>query len=109
LAGFYPEDALDALMVDEAMETMNELMMKTPQNADVEEKKKARKEFQQEDQMTKWFKFLEARIQAAGGQGFVESFPSIADVSLWLMCEGIKSGNWDYIDDTFVDGFPGIM
>lgn len=107
MAGFYPEDALDALIVDEAMETMNELMMKTPQNADVEEKKKARKEFQG-GQMTKWFTFLESRIQAAGGEGFVKSFPSIADLSLWLMCEGIKSGSWDYIDPTFVDGFPGI-
>jgi glutathione S-transferase len=46
LAGFFPTDPLEALVVDEAMECMNELMSEAPKGGTPEELKEKRQAFQ---------------------------------------------------------------
>mmetsp|Transcript_27151 Transcript_27151/g.40103 ORF Transcript_27151/g.40103 Transcript_27151/m.40103 type:complete len:207 (-) Transcript_27151:147-767(-) len=109
LGGFYPlENHLEALIVDEAMDSMNELMAAAPQNSDETELLKLRKEFQ-EGAMTKYATFLEGLIQSNGGTGFV-STPSIADLTLWGgTVKGVASGDWTGIDSDFFDKYEGII
>jgi prostaglandin-H2 D-isomerase / glutathione transferase len=107
LAGFYPEDPLQALVVDEVMDSCNEIMGSVPRDADEEEKKTKRKEWQ-EGAFTKFANFIESRIQAAGGTHVVKE-PSIADLILKGLVDGFKSGYFDYIDTDFFDKYPGIM
>jgi len=106
LAGFYPEDPLEGLKVDEAMDTLNELMSKAPHGGStVEEKKAARQEYQKTT-MTQFFGFLEKRIQDSGGKS-IASTPSIADIVLQSFVQTIKDGFWDHIDKDFFDSYPG--
>ena len=93
-------------MVDEAMDSCNEIMGMVPKGADEEEKKKKRKEWQ-EGALTKFANFVESRIQASGGTRFVKE-PSIADLILSGLVDGLKSGYFDYIDTDFFDKYPGI-
>jgi hypothetical protein len=44
MAGFYPDDLLEALVVDESMDTCSEIMSTAPQDPDPEAKKKKRQE-----------------------------------------------------------------
>jgi hypothetical protein len=84
-AGFYPKDgALDALVVDEALQTMNELADKIPFFGFADEAdKKAQREAFQANEMTPYFKFLESRIQTFGdGKRFVKSCWTVADGEL---------------------------
>ena len=107
LGGFYPEDPLQALIVDEAIESLNELMAVAPKHSDPEELLKLRKEYQ-DGVMTKYVDFLEGLIQKNGGVGFA-STPSIADLTLSGTVKSIQSGDWTGIDATYFDSYPGIM
>lgn len=109
LAGFYPEDPLQALGVDEAMDCINEMVDKFPFGPfeSEDEKKAARQEFQK-GPATKYADFAEKKIQATGGKGFA-STPSVADVMLMCQVSSIQSGLMDYIDTGFYDSYPGIM
>lgn len=80
-AGFYPKDDLEALVVDEALETMNELSDKIPFTGFVDEDdKKAKRQAFQSNEMTTFFNHLESRIQTFGdGKRFVKSCWTVAD------------------------------
>lgn len=108
LAGFYPSDPLEALVVDEAMDTLSEMMSKIPRGNDENEKKVNREEYQATF-MTAAAKLLESRIMKyGGGKGFVSS-PSVADLFLAGVLQFIGTGFYDYIDTKFFDSYPGIM
>ncbi|KAI2507742.1 glutathione transferase [Fragilaria crotonensis] len=106
LAGFYPADPLEALVVDEVMDTCNEILnglfASFPQ-----EKKRKRLEWQ-EGPLTKCTNLIESRIQASGGVSVAKA-PSVADLMLKGVVDGIKRGFFDYIDATFFDNYPGIL
>lgn len=108
LAGWYPADPWQALVVDEVMESLNELMSKTPRSADPDEFKQLRQDYQRTT-MTKYANFVEAAIQRNGGVGVVALQPSIADLALRLLVQGVAQGNWDHVDPHFFETFPGIM
>jgi glutathione S-transferase len=107
LGGFYPTDPVQALIVDEAIESLNELMAVAPKHSDPEELLKLRKEFQA-GVMTKYADFFEGLIQKNGGVGFA-STPSIADLTLWGTVKSIRTGDWTGIDATFFDSYKGIV
>lgn len=107
LGGFYPDDPLQALCVDEVMDTLNELTARAPRAKDPDEMKVAREHFQK-DTMTKYASFLEDLIQTNGGVGF-GSTPSIADIALRSSVESIRSGMWDHIDPKFFESYKGIV
>ncbi len=84
-AGYYPQDdELEALVVDEALETMNELSSKIPfQGFADEEDKKAKRQAFQANEMTVYFQLVESRIQTFGeGKRFVKSSWTVADGEL---------------------------
>ena len=107
LAGLYPEDTLQALIVDEAMDTINELAGKAPQGGTDEEKKEKRRAYQT-NEMTKFFGLIESRIQHFGGGTTICGVPSVADLHLMVTVQGLQSGFWDFIDVHFFKDFPGI-
>lgn len=107
LAGFYPEDPLEALAVDEAMDCMNEVVALFPWVAATEEEKKTKREAFQQTIMTKYAEYAEKKIQLAGGTSFA-STPNVADVMLMTQVDPVTSGIYDYIDTKFYDAYPGI-
>lgn len=107
LADYYPEDPLEALAVDEAMDCMNELISLFPFVAATEEEKKTKREEFQKSTMTTYAEYAEKKIQLAGGTSFA-STPNVADVMLMTQVASVASGNMDYIDPKFYDAYPGI-
>jgi glutathione S-transferase len=118
LADFYPSDPLEGLVIDEAMECLNELMAEAPKGGTDEELKEKRQAFQH-GKMTQISKLLESRIQVSGhGKGFskqpcVEDVghtrkPCVADLALYMTVQSISGGDWTYIDANYFEQFPGI-
>jgi hypothetical protein len=95
------------LVVDEAMDTCIDLIVSCPKDTDVEEKKRKRLEWQ-EGSLTKSANLIESRIQASCGASVTKA-PSVADLILKGVVEGIKGGFFDYIDTNFFDTYPGIL
>lgn len=88
LGGFYPTDhdhPLQALVVDEVMETCSELMSKAPRSRDKEELKRLRQEFQ-ENTMTRYSSFLEGIVsknkESTGSSLVVGTTVKVADLSV---------------------------
>jgi glutathione S-transferase len=106
LAGFYPDDPLEALVVDEVLETCNEIMGKAPNDKDEDEKKKKRIEWQN-DGLTQYAEFLESRVQSGGGKS-VSSKPSVADLAIGTLVKTFEGGLFDHIDTDFFAKYPGI-
>jgi hypothetical protein len=108
MAGFYPEDILEALVVDEVMDTCSEIMSTAPQDPDPEAKQKKRQEWKV-GALTKFSNQIEKRIQEAGGKSVIAA-PSVADLAVWAVVDGIKGGNYDHVEPTFFDAsYPGIL
>jgi glutathione S-transferase len=107
LAGFYPDDPLEALAVDEAMDCMNEVISKFPWMAATEEEKKSKREEFQKTTMKKYADYYEKKIQLAGGSSFA-SKPNVADAMLMTQVAAVISGMYDYIDKDFYSAYPGI-
>jgi len=106
LAGWYPEDPLEALEVDEVLESLNEMQSMAPRSSDPEEFKKLREEFQATT-MTKFSKFVESIIERNGGVGVAKK-PSIADLGIKFIVDSIASGDWTHVDAKFFESYPGI-
>ena len=51
---------------------------------------------------------MKVAIQAAGGAS-VATGPSVADLIVKGIVEGIRNGFFDYIDTNFFDAYPGIL
>jgi glutathione S-transferase len=98
LSGFYPDDFVQALCVDEALDTLNELKALF---------KKSTGEFQ-DGTLTKYANLLESIIQNSGGVGFC-STPSIADLELQALVEEVRNGLWDHVDPKFFESYKGIV
>jgi glutathione S-transferase len=96
------------LAVDEALDSMNEMVSLFPFGPGTEEEKKQQRQEFQKGPATKYAAFAEKKIEAAGGKGFA-STPSVADVMLMCQVNAIKSGVFDYIDTNFYDSYPGIL
>lgn len=109
LAGLYPDnDPLEALVVDEVMDSVNELISKLPRVAPTpEEFETLRKEYQA-NLMTKYATFVEGIIQRNGGVGIVSTF-SVGDMALHTAFKNLTSGRFEPIDPNFLDNYPGIL
>jgi prostaglandin-H2 D-isomerase / glutathione transferase len=108
LAGFYPQDLLEALVVDEVMDAINELRSKSPRSPDKEELKKLRQDYQATT-MTQYAGFFENIIAQNGSSLVVGQTVTVADLSLWSLVQAVATGSWDYVDAGFFNAYPGIL
>lgn len=108
LADLYPTDPVQAMYVDEVMETLNEMISSFPTSKDEEEKKKLREEFAATT-MKKYVDFMESVIQHNSGGKGVAKTPSVADLLLKEIVGMVRAGFMDYIDKEYFDAYPGIL
>jgi prostaglandin-H2 D-isomerase / glutathione transferase len=104
LAGMYPDDPLQALYVDEVMETANELASMFPRKGSLSDDdfKAARQDFQKTT-MTRVADFLESIIQSnGGGSSVAKGRASVGDLMIHGMVQMI-------VDTDFFKTYPGIM
>jgi glutathione S-transferase len=115
LAGFYPtENPLEALVVDEVLDSCSELLNKIPGRfcEDKEALKKLRMEFQ-EKTLTQYASFLErivARNKATFGSSLVVGKTvTVADIFVNGVIKAFSSGSFDYLDTDFFNTYPGLL
>jgi len=106
-AKWYPSDDVEAMLVDEVFDNLNELMSKAPRSKDPAEMEKLRKEFEA-GTMTTMAKYLEEKIQTNGGCYVVGETPTMADMGIQQIVKSIQSGMWDHINKDFWEAYPGI-
>lgn len=108
LADMYPADPIQALYVDEVMETINDMISAIPSSEDEEEKKKLREEFGA-SKMKKYCDFIEKVIQDNGGGKSVAKSPNVADLIIRGCVGMVQTGFMDYIDKDYFKAYPGWL
>lgn len=98
LAGLYPENAWEAALCDEAMDTIEDLMNQiVPTLFMPEEKKiKARKELA-EGPIPFFLERLEARLVERGGEYFADNRFTVADLKVYLLTHFLSSGALEFV------------
>eukprot|EP00123_Amoebidium_parasiticum_P019703 comp31182_c0_seq1/m.47250 comp31182_c0_seq1/g.47250 ORF comp31182_c0_seq1/g.47250 comp31182_c0_seq1/m.47250 type:complete len:209 (-) comp31182_c0_seq1:502-1128(-) len=107
LANLYPTDAWEAAIVDEVVDTIediNQIVVNTFELKD-EEKKRAR-EAMLVHPLPWFFKGLEGRLKQAGTGYFVGEKLTIADLQVYDALSWVKSGILDHVPTTVLDGYP---
>ena len=115
LAGWYPkDDPVNELIVDEVMDTLNELVDSFPRkqrdaNGDDAKFKELRQEFEKTS-LKKYLEFIESWItEKNGGIYCVGNSPTVADLQLVLSVKMLQSGFMDHISKDVCDTYTGIM
>jgi glutathione S-transferase len=95
-AKLYPTHAVKALAIDEALDIVQDTTSKCPQHPDDDTKKKLREEYA-EGKCKAYCQQLSNLVEKSGGPFLTGADMTIADLQcVFLMCDGIASGSWDY-------------
>ena len=120
LAGWYPTDPIESLIVDEVLDTLNELMSGVPRkathaNGDEGKYKELRQEYQNTT-LKHCLRFVENFIitnakknPQSKGVYIVGNSPTIADLALSMTHKSIAGGDWDHISPTVFVDYPLIV
>jgi len=113
LSGMYPDDTVERLLVDElldSVEDMNNMMAPTMKEKDPEKKKLMRLALMEKDKLPYWFHKFEKRLEENEKRGFKSGYfvgygLTIADLKFYFQIKTILCGNLDYIDgEKLVEG-----
>lgn len=104
LAGLYPQDAYQALLCDEIAYVIEENLIKLgPTFRMTGEEQKAAREALVNGSIPVYLRWLEQKLQAAGGEYFVGGALSIADLRVFVDVRTLNSGRLDHIPTDLVE------
>lgn len=103
LAGLYPDDPMQALYCDEAMDAAEDLTHVIVRTFGLEgdELKKAREELVS-GWITTFLKGLEGLLVRGGGEYFADNRLTVADLKLFLITQWLTSGGLDHVPTDIV-------
>lgn len=109
-AGLYPEDAVQALYCDEAMEAVEDLLHHIVATFGLEgEELKAAREKLVDGWFTTFVKGLDGLLQRGGGSYFADRRLTVADLKVYMQVRSLRSGTLDHVPADFVDELaPGL-
>jgi glutathione S-transferase len=104
LAGLYPKDDLQAALCDEVMDATEDIATRIGNTIalDEEGKKKAREQLAA-GPIQRFLEQIQARLQAGGGEWFVEKRLTVADLKVSGWIRWLRSGALDHIPKDLVD------
>ena len=103
-AGLYPEDSWQAFKCDEIMEALEDVLHFTVRTFGLQgEELKAVRQKLADETLTKYLKFLNARLDAAGGKYFADGRLTVADLKVFVWIRGLKSGVLDHVPPDLTD------
>lgn len=110
LSGLYPKDDWNAARVDEVMDAVEDITTRIGSTIRLEDeaKKKTREELAA-GPIPRFLQQLEARLQAGGGEWFVENRLTVADLKCYLLTRWLKSGVLDHIPAGIVDRHAPLL
>lgn len=104
LTGLYPEDAWQAALCDEMLDTVEDMWVyfgATMGIKDAEELKAAREKLVSE-RYDHYLKMMSERLQDAGGEFFADNRLTVADLQVMIICRALGSGKFDHISTDIV-------
>jgi len=110
LAGLYPTDAYQALLCDEVLEALEEVNVKlgTTFGLTGEALKEARTVLAN-GTFPKYLGWLQAQLQAHGGDYFADQRLTIADLKVFVFVRGLNSGRLDHIPGDLVEQVAPLL
>jgi len=111
IAGLYPEDDLQALYCDEAMDAVEDLLHQIVQTFSLkgDELKTAREKLV-DGWISVYVKGLEEILQRAGGEYFADNRLTVADLKVYVQIRSLRAGTLDHVPTDLVDKLaPGLV
>ncbi len=103
-AGLYPDDPWQAFRCDEVMEALEDVMHFTVRTFGLQgEELKAARQKLADETFTKCIKFLDVRLESAGGKYFADGRLTVADLKSFVWIRSLKSGVLDHIPSDLPD------
>ena len=111
LAGLYPDDAWQAALCDEAMDTVEELNGRiAPTLFLPDDQKKTQREALAAGPIPMYLAGLQQRLEANGGEYFADHRMTVADIKVFLVLRWLTSGMLDHIPTDIPEKVaPGLL
>ena len=105
--GLYPTDAKAAMLVDEAVAVVDQILLLTPKDEDPDTRAQRREEYHTSGFLRVGMELLEGRIQQSGGPFILGRQLSIADLYIRApLCDLFELNQFEGIPPEFFDAFP---
>jgi glutathione S-transferase len=110
MAGLYPEDDLQALYCDEAMDAVEDMLHQIVQTMGLEgEELKAAREKLADGWLSVFIKGIADILDRSGGDYFADNRLTIADLKVFVQIRSLRKGTLDHISTDLVDKLaPGL-
>ena len=109
LPNLYPTDATGALVVDEAISVVDQILQLTPKEADAATRAQSRALFQRSGFLRVGMELLEGRLRESGGPFVLGDQLTLADLYVRSpLCDLFELGQFEGVTDEFVDEFPRV-
>lgn len=103
LAGLYPQDAYQALLCDEILAGVEDVTIKLGATFGLkDEALKTAREALVSGPLTTYLRWLQAQLQARGGDYFADGRLTVADLKVFVFVRGLNSGNLDHVPTDLV-------
>jgi glutathione S-transferase len=106
----YPADAQSALLVDEAIAVVDQILLLTPKDADPVQRAKNREDYHHSGFLRVGMELLEGRIEESGGPFLLGEQLSIADLYVRApLGDLFDLGQFEGVPTEFYDAFPNVQ
>jgi glutathione S-transferase len=107
LANLYPSDPVQALLVDELLDTVQDILNGLPQHADTDTKKTLREEYAN-GKLKVFFNFLSTKLAASSGPYTLGETLVLSDIFVYWVLKGYRKGNFDFIPTDYDSAWPNL-
>jgi glutathione S-transferase len=106
----YPTDPTRALLVDEAIATVDQILLLTPKEADEAARARSREAYQATGFLRVGLELLEGRIASSGGPFLLGDQITIADLYIRSpLCDLFDLKQFDGVGPDFIEQFPHVQ
>ena len=110
LAGLYPKDDWQAALADEVMDAVEDISFRIGNTMGLEgEAKQQAREALAAGPIPRFLQQIDARLEAGGGEWFVEKRLTVADIKCFLWVRWLKSGALDHVPADIVDKHAPLL
>ena len=111
MAGLYPEDDLQALYCDEAMDAVEDLLHQIVYTFGLEgDELKAAREKLADGWLCVFVKGLAEILERGGGEYFADNRLTVADLKVYVQIQSLRAGTLDHVPTDLVDKLaPGLV
>jgi glutathione S-transferase len=105
----YPSDAKSAMLVDEAIAVVDQILLLTPKDGDPAVRAKQREEYKTSGFLRVGMELLEGRLKQSGGAFLLGAQLSIADLYVRApLCDLFELNQFEGVEPEFLDDFPMV-